>query len=131
GINTPGFEDPVYEVLTLNIEPHSLYGENYPIYGTNYAGPLGTKAFKNYHYKILDTVITKGRPGFMIYFRPKRPKAVAGWEGVIFLDTVSFAIQRSKTQLGGPIEIEIDEDFEYFEAENIWFPVTQRVILKP
>ncbi|MEP6262148.1 MAG: DUF5686 family protein [Gillisia sp.] len=131
GINTPGFEDPVYEVLTLNIEPHSLYGENYPIYGTNYAGPLGTKAFKNYHYKILDTVITKGRPGYMIYFKPKRPKAVAGWEGVIFLDTVSFAIQRSKTQLGGPIEIEIDEDFEYFEEENIWFPVTQRVILKP
>ncbi|HSP82832.1 MAG TPA: DUF5686 family protein, partial [Gillisia sp.] len=38
---------------------------------------------------------------------------------------------RSKTQLGGPIEIEIDEDFEYFETENIWFPVTQRVILKP
>ena len=131
GINTAGFEDPVYEVLTLNTEPHSLYGENYPVYGTNYAGPLGSKAFKNYNYKILDTVITKGRPGYMIYFKPRRPKAVAGWEGVIYLDTVSFAVQRSKTQLAGPIEIEIDEDFEYFEAEEIWFPVTQRVILKP
>ncbi len=131
GINTAGFEDPVAHVLTLNVEPHSLYKDDYPIYGTRYAGPLGKKALRNYDYKILDTVNTGGRPGYMIYFKPKRPRVVAGWEGILFLDTVSFAIQRSKTQLAGSIEIEIDEDFEYFEEKKIWFPVTQRVILRP
>ena len=131
GIHTAGFDEPVYEVLTLNLEPQSLYKDDYPIYGTRYAGPLGKKAFKNYEYKVLDTVSTRGRYGYMIYFKPKRPRVVAGWEGILYLDTLTFAVQKSKTQLAGPIEIEIDEDYEYFEKANIWFPVTRSVVLRP
>ncbi len=131
GLKTAGFEEPVYEILTLNLEPHSIYKNDYPLYGSSYAGPLGKKALKNYDYKILDTISTRGRRGYMIYFKPKRPRVVAGWEGIIFLDTLSFAIQGSKTRLTGKIEVEIDEDYEYFEEQKIWFPVTRRVILKP
>ncbi|QED38735.1 carboxypeptidase-like regulatory domain-containing protein [Antarcticibacterium arcticum] len=131
GVKTPGFEEPVYEVLTLNLEPKSIYKDDYPIYGSRYASPLGKKALKNYEYKILDTVITGGRPGYMLYFKPKRPRVVAGWEGIIFIDTLSFAVQGSRTRLNGQIEIEIDEDYEYFPDEKIWFPIKSRVTLKP
>src|SRR5690606_29066067 len=39
GISTPGFEEPVFEVLSLNVEAVSLYDDDYPIYQTKYAGP--------------------------------------------------------------------------------------------
>ena len=131
GISTPGFEEPVFEVLSLNVEAVSLYDDDYPIYQTKYAGPLGKKAFKNYTYAILDTVETQGRAGYMIYFQPKRPRVVAGWQGVLFLDTITLAVQRAKTQHFGTIKVEVDQNFEYYEKEDIWFPVAQRVILKP
>src|SRR5690606_20293150 len=48
GLKTHGFNKPVYEVLTLNTDPVSIYEDDYPLYGTNFAGPLGKKAFRNY-----------------------------------------------------------------------------------
>lgn len=131
GLKTQGFKKPVYEVLTLNTEPVSIYEDDYPLYGTNFAGPLGKKAFKNYEYTLLDTVNIKGRPGYMIYYSPKRPNVVAGWEGLLFLDTQSLAVQRSVSQLSGQIHIEIEKDFIHLEEENIWFPVMEKVKLKP
>ena len=131
GLKTQGFNKPVYEVLTLNTEPVSIYEDDYPLYGTNFAGPLGKKAFKNYEYTLLDTIIIKGRPGYMIYYRPKRPNVVAGWEGLLFLDTQSLAVQRSISQLSGQIHIEIEKEYIYLDKENIWFPVEEKVKLKP
>lgn len=131
GLKTHGFNEPVYEVLTLNTEPVSIYEDDYPLYGTNFAGPLGGNALKNYEYTLLDTVMVSGRPGYVIYYTPKRPEVVAGWEGVLFLDTETLGVQRSMSQLSGKIHIEIDKDYIFLEKENIWFPGVERVKLKP
>lgn len=131
GLSTAGFEDPVYEVLELNIEPRSIYANDYYFFETSYAGPLGRKATANYNYKILDTVTTNGRAGYMIYFQPKRPNKVAGWEGVLFLDTITLAVQKAKMQLAAAINAEIDQDYTYLPDEDLWFPVKQSVKLKP
>src|SRR5690606_35728363 len=131
GLITHGFNEPVYEVLTLNTDPASIYEDDYPLYGTNFAGPLGKKAFKNYEYTLLDTLKVSGRPGYLIYYSPKRPNVVAGWEGLLFLDTQSLAVQKSISQLSGQIHIEIEKDYTYLDQENIWFPVVEKVKLKP
>lgn len=131
GLKTHGFKEPVYEVLTLNTEPVSIYEDDYPLYGTNFAGPLGKKAFKNYEYTLLDTVQVSGRPGYMVYYTPKRPNIVAGWEGIIFLDTVTLGVQRTISQLSEKIHIEIEKDFIFLENENIWFPKQEKVKIKP
>ncbi|HSP39943.1 MAG TPA: DUF5686 family protein, partial [Gillisia sp.] len=131
GLKTHGFKDPVYEVLTLNTYPVSIYEDDYPLYGTNFAGPLGQQAFKNYAYILLDTVDVSGRPGYMISYKPKRPKVVAGWEGLIFLDTITLGVQRSISQLSGEIHIEIEKNYSFLENENIWFPREEKVSLKP
>lgn len=131
GFSTAGFEEPVYEVLRLNIDPPSVYGDDYPYYGTSYSGPLGKNALNNYTYKILDTVNTAGRPGYVIYFKPRKEGRIPGWEGLFYLDTISLAVQKAKLQLTRAINMEIDYSFDYREKENIWFPSQQRVILKP
>ncbi len=131
GLKTHGFKNPVYEVLTLNTDPVSIYEDDYPLYGTNFAGPLGKKAFKNYKYLLLDTVNLSGRPAYMIYYKPKRPKVVAGWEGLLFLDIETFGVQRSIAQLSAELHIEIEKNYTFLKNENIWFPIEEKVSLKP
>lgn len=131
GVQTAGFKYPVYDVLSLKVETFSLYKEDYKVFETEYAGPLDDEAFKNYNYKILDTLTQNERPAFVIYFKPKREKAVAGLEGILYLDTISFAIQQAKAQLMGAVELEVNHYYKYYEEEKIWFPSLQTLTLKP
>ena len=130
GIETAGFEKPVYNVLAMEVNPLSLYKKEYKLYKTEYAGPLAKNALRNYSYRILDTTQTK-RPAYIIYFKPKREKVVAGLEGILYLDTVSFAIQKAKAQLLGAIRLEVDHTYEYFPEKNIWFPSEQTTKIRP
>ncbi|APG60477.1 DUF5686 family protein [Christiangramia salexigens] len=130
GIETAGFNKPVYNVLSLEVNPLSLYKEDYKLYKTEYAGPLGKQALRNYQYKILDT--TGGeRPAYMIYFKPKREKIVAGLEGILYMDTKSLAIQKAKAQLLGAVKLEVIHNYKYFPEKDIWFPSDQTTTIKP
>ncbi len=131
GFATAGFKSPAYEVLLFNIDPPSLYGNDYPFYGISYSGPLGKNALNNYTYKILDTVAIENRPGYLVYFKPKKETKTPGWEGIFYLDTESLAIQKANIQLYQAIHIEVDYNFSYNEFENIWFPKNKQVVLKP
>ena len=130
GIETAGFEKPVYNVLAMEVNPLSLYKKEYKLYKTEYAGPLSKKALRNYDYKILDTTHTE-RPAYMVYFKPKREKVVAGLEGVLYLDTLSLAIQKAKAQLLGEIKLEVDHNYKYFPEKDIWFPSEQSTTIRP
>ena len=130
GIETAGFEEPIYNVLTLEVNPLSLYKKDYQLYKTEYAGPLANDALKNYDYKILDTTITE-RPAFMVYFKPRREKVVAGLEGILYLDTTSLAIQKAKAQLLGAVKLEVIHNYEYYPEKDIWFPSEQTTTIRP
>jgi len=131
GIKTAGFKKPVYDVLALKAEPLSLYKNNYQLFDTDYAGPLANGAFRNYSYKILDTTSIDGKPSFVIYFKPKREKKVAGLEGVLYLDTTSFAIQKATAQLLGAVNLEVNHNYKYHLSQDLWFPSNQSITLKP
>lgn len=127
-LKTAGFEKPVYEMLSLNANPLSLYKEDYKIFNTDYAGPLSEDAFKNYQYKILDTTKTS-RPAYVVYFKPKRPGVVAGLEGILYLDTQSYAIQKAKAELLGEIKLQVQHDYKYYPEEDLWFPSRQETTI--
>lgn len=131
GIKTAGFNKPVYDVLALKAEPLSLYKNNYQLFDTDYAGPLANLAFRNYSYKILDTTSIENRPSYMIYFKPKREKKVAGLEGVLYIDTSSYAIQKATAQLVGAVELEVNHNYNYYKTQDLWFPSSQTITLKP
>jgi len=131
GIKTAGFKKPVYDVLALKAEPLSLYKNNYQLFDTDYAGPLANGAFRNYSYKLLDTTTIQGRPSYMVYFKPKREKKVAGLEGVLYLDTTSFAIQKATAQLLGAVELTVNHNYNYYSDKDLWFPSNQTIALKP
>jgi hypothetical protein len=129
-LNIAGFKKPVYEILSLSVNAFSLYRKDFRIFETDYAGPLQKSAFKNYTFRILDTTAAS-RPAFVIYFKPKRKRAVAGLEGILYLDTETFAIQQAKAQLLGAIKLEIDQEYQYFPEEELWFPKRQKTTILP
>ncbi|MBI6120675.1 DUF5686 family protein [Salegentibacter maritimus] len=130
GLRNAGFKKPIYEILLLSVNPFSFYHKDVRIFETDYAGPLQKSAFKNYEFKILDTTAT-ARPAYVIYFKPKRQHSVAGLEGVLYLDKQSLAIQKTKAQLLGAVKLEIDQEYQYFPNENLWFPKTQKTTIRP
>lgn len=131
GLSTAGFKKPVYDLLYTRVQPLSFYKKDYPVFETDYSAPLANDALKNYSYKILDTLTNTERPAYVVYFKPKREKTVAGLEGILYLDTVSFALQKVTAQLIGGVELEIEHNYKYYENEKIWFPSNQSITVKP
>ncbi|PZW41738.1 carboxypeptidase-like protein [Mesonia algae] len=127
---TAGFKEPVYELLSLKVQSNTWYKEKYTVFGNDYAGPLSKNPFNNYTYKVLDTT-ANDRPAFVIYFQPKREKKVAGLEGVLYIDTLNYGLQKAVGQLKGEVEISAEQDFVYYPQEDIWFPKKQNVTILP
>ncbi|MCM4159444.1 carboxypeptidase-like regulatory domain-containing protein [Antarcticibacterium flavum] len=131
GFETAGFDEPAYEVLELELEPPSLYKKEYSIYNTTYAGPLASRALKNYTFTLRDTLVHKGREVYVIHLKPRRPGVISGVEGILFLNTSSLAIQYAKLGIAGKIAMEAVHQYTYLEEEDLWFPEEQTLTLSP
>ena len=58
----------------------------------------------------------------MIYFKNKKESRAKGLEGVIYIDQQNYAIAKAVMHIKGVLDISGTHEFEYLEAENIWFP---------
>ena len=125
-----GFKQPIYDILLLQIQSFSFYENKYTILGTEYVNPIASNALRVYDYKILDTVSQNSRDAYMIYYYPKKKGDVAGLEGVLYIDTETYAIQKAIAQLKAVIDIKASQTFEYRENEKVWFPINKEVKIK-
>ncbi|MEM9686127.1 MAG: DUF5686 family protein, partial [Bacteroidota bacterium] len=125
-----GFKDPIYEFLGIQLQSFSFYGNTYTVFGTSYTNPLAGNALNKYTYKILDTVTRQNRPAYMMYYKPKNKEKTAGLEGVLYIDMESYALQKAIAQLKAVIDVKASQEFQYYEKENIWFPVSKEIRVK-
>ncbi|WP_157972894.1 DUF5686 and carboxypeptidase-like regulatory domain-containing protein [Aureibaculum luteum] len=117
-----GFKTPIYEFLALDIESFSFYDEVYTLLGNNYINPLAKNALKKYNYKILDTIYNEQGASYMIHYKPKHNKDVAGLEGLLYIHEKSFALEKGIAELKGIVAVQAVQNFTYKNEENIWFP---------
>lgn len=117
-----GFKTPIYEVLALNIENFTFYDEVYRLMGNNYVNPLAKNALNNYTYKILDTVKKDNQEAYMIYYKYTKKQDFVGLQGVLYIDSKSFALQKGIAELKGIINVKATQEFNYKPNYNIWFP---------
>ncbi|NER12721.1 carboxypeptidase-like regulatory domain-containing protein [Leptobacterium flavescens] len=122
-----GFQEPIYEILSLQIQSFSFYNNIYTVFGTDYVNPIASNALRTYDYKILDTINKNTRPAYMIYYFPKKKGKVAGLEGVLYIDTESYALQKAIAQLKAVIEVKATQTFNYRQNEKVWFPVEKEI----
>jgi len=125
-----GLQQPIYELLAITFQDFSFYNEVYTIAGTKYTNPIANKALKQYNYKILDTVDTENGNSMLIYFKPKEKKEILGIEGVLYVDTKSFAITKAIAELKGIVNIKATQNYNYIKEYKTWFPTNMNIVLK-
>lgn len=124
-----GFEEPIYRALAIQLQSFSFYDDTYAIFGTEYTNPITHSGTRIYNYKILDTIHAK-RDAFLIYYKEKENHDVTGLEGVLYIDTQTFALQKAVAQLKGRVMVNATQNFKYFPEENSWFPSSKKLIIK-
>ncbi len=124
-----GLEEPVYRALAIQMQSFSFYDDTYAIFGTEYTNPITHAGTKKYDYKILDT-IHANRDAFLIHYKEKNSHNVTGLEGVLYIDTATFGLQKAVAQLKGRVTVNAVQNFTYFKEENIWFPSSKSLLIK-
>ena len=127
---TSGLKQPIYELLAIQLQSFSFYENQYTVFGTNYISPIGNRALKEYYYRILDTVSIQNREAYMIHYKPKTTGNTAGLEGVLYIDTNTYALQKALVQLKAIVDIKATQEFNYYPKENLWFPSQKEIILR-
>lgn len=122
GTKMAGFKQPVYEILTFNLQSYSIYDSKYELFETKYNSPIANDALKEYNYKLLDTVTIDGREAYMVYFKNKKEKRVAGLEGILYIDENNYAVAKAIMRIKGILDISGIHEFQYIPEKNLWFP---------
>ena len=122
GTKMAGFKQPIYEIIAFNLQSFSIYEPKYELFETKYNSPIADDAPEYYNYKLLDSVAIDGRTSYMIYFKNKKKKNAAGLEGVLYIDTNSYAIAKAIMRIKGVLDISGTHEFMYLPKEKIWFP---------
>jgi len=123
GTKMAGLKQPLYEILTFNLQSFSIYDPKYELFETKYNSPIADNSIQEYNYKLLDTVSIAGRDSYMIYFKNKKKSKAKGLEGILYIDQNNFAVSKAIMRIRGLLNISSNHDFEYFPEENIWFPM--------
>lgn len=122
GTRMAGFKQPVYEVLSFNLQSFSIYDSKYELFETKYNSPIAKNGLEEYNYKLLDTVTISGRSTYMVYFKNKEKKKAAGLEGILYIDKNSYAIAKAIMRIKGLLDISGIHEFQYIPKEKLWFP---------
>lgn len=131
GTKMAGFKQPVYEILTFNLQSYSIYDPKYELFETKYNSPIDSDALRDYNFKLLDTVIIDGRNTFMIHFKNKKEKRAAGLEGILYIDQINFAVAKAIMRIKGILDISGIHEFQFIPEKYLWFPtVTTFKIVK-
>ena len=125
-----GFEEPINEIISLKIQSFSFYKNKYTLFGNQYINPISNNALNIYNYRILDTVINDNRPGYMIYYFPKENSKKTGLEGVLYIDTKTYALHKAIAQIKTGINIKATQKFKYYSTEKVWFPIEKEIRAK-
>lgn len=126
GTRMAGFKQPVYEILTFNLQSYSIYDPKYELFETKYKSPIANDALNDYNYWILDTVAINGRNTYMVYFKNKKEKRAAGLEGILYIDEVNFAVAKAIMRIKGILDISGIHEFQFIPEKYLWFPTATK-----
>lgn len=117
-----GFKEPIYEFIALDLQSLSFYDEYYSVLGDNYLNPIANNnVFKEYDYKILDTIQGDYGPRFMIYFKPKKKGKAVGLEGLLYIDEHKYAVNKAIVELKAIVRITATMTFKHIDKQDIYF----------
>ncbi|CAM4033737.1 DUF5686 domain-containing protein [Flavobacterium antarcticum] len=120
-----GFKKPIYELIGLNLQSFSIYGNQYDLLENRYNGPLGTNALQDYSFKILDTLSIQNRKTYLIFFSDKKKDKKNGLNGILYIDAENYGVAKAVVRIKNIIDVSATHDYIYFPEQDLWFPSTR------
>ena len=120
-----GLNEPIYELMGFNLQSFSIYNPTYQLLEYKYDNPISKKGLQKYQFHILDSVEINKRPTVLVYFKNKSKARSYGLEGILYIDVQNFAISRAELRTAGVVQISGTHTFQFFENEQIWFPLNK------
>jgi hypothetical protein len=126
GTRMSGFSEPIYEVLGLNLQSLSLYGDRYELLETQYKSPLSRGAARQYRFYFIDSTTLQNRNVYRIGFSDRRKHKKAGLGGVLWIDAKTFGLARADFEVKGMVRANATHLFDFLPDEKLWVPTGRR-----
>jgi hypothetical protein len=122
-----GFKSAPFTLLATQMQSFSFYEDWVNVFDINYLNPIAGMAISKYDYTIEDTLYENNNQDsiFIISFKPKKNKNFSGLQGVLYINTNTYAVQNVIAEPNledKQISIKIQQKYEYVEGKQ-WFPV--------
>ena len=119
-----GFKDPLFVLLASQIQSFTFYSDVINIGRRNYVNPISPGSIHKYFFLIEDTIFNGIDTVFIISFQPKRNKNFEGLEGVLYINTNTYAVQNviAKSARSGFLNTKIEQKYAFVDQKQ-WFPV--------
>ncbi len=118
-----GFRMPELYLLATELQPFTFYEDRIRLLGNRYVNPVSTGTYSRYFFHIQDTLYDGADTVFVISYKPYAHRSFPGLEGLLYVHTDRWAIQRlTATPVNIP-DTRIKVWQEYERVEGQWFPM--------
>lgn len=120
-----GFKDPLFSLLTTQIQGISFYDEMFIILDKKYVNPISNGSTSKYFFLMQDTLYHNTDTIFVISYRPRLNTKFDALKGLLYINTNGYAIQNVTAvpaREEGGISINIQQQYELIDSTK-WFPV--------
>lgn len=123
GVKVSGFREASFAPLATDIQPFSFYREVIPIFDVNYINPISDGSLSRYYFSLEDTVYQHQDTTFILSYKPLPNKNFEGLQGLLYINTSTYAIQYviASPAKKGLIDIKIQQQYAFVDGKQ-WFP---------
>ena len=122
---TSGFNSPLFATFTREIQSFNFYDNQFELMGQTYINPIAAGGTRRYLFQLQDTLVLGMDTTFTITFRPRMGKNFDGIEGILYINTNGYAVEKviaSPFEKSELFEVKIIQEYE-FTNNYKWFPV--------
>ena len=122
-----GFKDPIFHVLTSEIQSFSFYDTYFNILTTPYENPLCDVDFKHYYFSLQDTLFSAADTTYVIAFKPIEGKQFKSLAGVVYISSCNWAVKyvmASPRFDGNMVNIILEQYYD--TIQGMWFPTKNK-----
>ncbi|MFI5205037.1 MAG: DUF5686 family protein, partial [Flavobacteriales bacterium] len=119
-----GFSNPIFAVLSTELQSFSFYNDYVSLLGERYLSPLCPGSINKYLFLISDTLIEGADSVYILTFQPRKNKSFKALQGEIHISTRGFAISGIKAEPAGAqatMGIKIQQLHSQIDGVT-WFP---------
>lgn len=118
-----GFKHPSFVALANDIQPFSFYNTYLEILDKAYLNPISPGSTKKYFFNLEDSLFQNQDTVFIISYHPRKGKNFEGLEGLLYINSNSFAIQNviARPYDKSFIRMVIEQSYAFLDNRQ-WFP---------